>query len=267
MHLLAISLLTILAGTLLLAKFKKEIQGKFFVYISWFFIAVGFILFLICIAGGICKLKHHCFNRHHGFRYEMMERGHGEGPGGMMGRGPGCGPGMMMGRSPGCCPPEMMEKSHGCQMQGGSCCAGHMPGEPGSPVQATDAVKQAFVKMFPAATDVKYEMEKDAFEATFKDKGVEMSANFDAAGKWLETETEIKSADLPKEVTASAAKNFAGFKISEVAKVETPDKGVCYEMDVNNGKEGYEVQISPKGDILNKHPLKKEKEEEKKDKD
>jgi len=52
-----------------------------------------------------------------------------------------------------------------------------------------------------------------------------MSANFDATGKWFETETEIKESDLPKEVSASVTKVFAGFKISEVAKTETPDKG------------------------------------------
>jgi len=142
-----------------------------------------------------------------------------------------------------------------------------MQGHPGSLEQLPDAVKQAFTKMFPAATDVVIGMENSDFEINFIDKAVEMSANFDAAGKWLETETEIKASDLPKEVSASAAKNFPAYKISEVAKVETPDKGLCYEMDVNNGKEGFEVQISPKGDILNKKPLKKEKEEEEKDKD
>ena len=56
MHLLAISLLAILAGTLLLAKFKKDAPGKFFAFISWFFIVVGFILFIGFIAGGICKM-------------------------------------------------------------------------------------------------------------------------------------------------------------------------------------------------------------------
>ncbi|MEI8007062.1 MAG: hypothetical protein WCI48_12715 [Bacteroidota bacterium] len=190
MHLLAISLLTILAGTLLLAKFKKENQEKIFRCISWFFIVVGFLLFLGFIAGGICKLKHHCFNRHHGFRYEMMGRVHGCGSPEMMGRGPGCGPGMMMGRGPGCGPMGMKE------------------GGPGA-------------------------------------------------------ETEIKESDLPKEVSASVAKNFAGFKISDVSKMDTPDKGVCYEMDVNNGKEGFEVTFSSKGDILSKHPLKKEEKEDK----
>ena len=244
MHLLAISLLTILAGTLLLAKFKKDIQGKLFTCISWFFIAVGFILFIGFIAAGICRMKHHHFMHHHTYRFEMMEKGHG------------------------CCPGDMMEKGQECKMQGGCCCCPqHMQGHPGSLEQLPDAVKQAFTKMFPAATDVVIGMENSDFEINFIDKAVEMSANFDAAGKWLETETEIKASDLPKEVSASAAKNFPAYKISEVAKVETPDKGLCYEMDVNNGKEGFEVQISPKGDILNKKPLKKEKEEEEKDKD
>ena len=133
-----------------------------------------------------------------------------------------------------------------------------------TPDKVPAPVKQAFAKKFPAATDVKYEMEKKDYEINFKDKGVEMSANFDATGKWLETETEIKQSDLPKEVSASEAKNFTGFKISEVAKVETPDKELIYEMDLKKDKEGYEVQFSPKGDILKKTPLKKKKEEDKK---
>jgi hypothetical protein len=122
-------------------------------------------------------------------------------------------------------------------------------------------VKQAFSKKFPSATDIRYEMEKKDYEINFKEKGVEMSANFDATGKWLETETEIKASDLPKEVSASVAKNFSGFKISEVAKTETPDKGLVYEMGLKKEKEGYEVQFSPKGDVMKKTPLKEEKEE------
>jgi Putative beta-lactamase-inhibitor-like, PepSY-like len=126
-----------------------------------------------------------------------------------------------------------------------------------TPEKIPAPVKQAFAKKFPAATDVKYEMEKKAYEVTFKDKGIEMSANFDATGKWLETETAIKESDLPKEVTAAVAKDFAGFKISEVAKIETTDKPLIYEMNLKNDKEGYEAQFSTKGDVLKKTPLKK----------
>jgi hypothetical protein len=134
-----------------------------------------------------------------------------------------------------------------------------------TPDKVPGAVKQAFAKKFPAATDIKYEMEKKDYEINFRDKGVEMYANFDATGKWLETETEIKESGLPKEVSASVAKNYKGFKISEIAKVETPDKGLIYEMDLKNDKEGYEVQFSLKGDVLKKESLKMEKDEEEKD--
>jgi hypothetical protein len=131
-----------------------------------------------------------------------------------------------------------------------------------TPDKVPALVKQAFARKFPAATEVKYEMEKTDYEINFKDKEVKMSANFDATGKWLETETEIKESDLPKEVSASVSRNFAGFKKSEIAKTETPDQGLIYEMDLKKDKEGYEVQFSAKGDIIKKIPLKQEKEEE-----
>lgn len=44
--------------------------------------------------------------------------------------------------------------------------------------------------------------------------------------------------------------------------MESPDKGLCYEMDLKKDKGGYEVQFSPKGDLLKKTPLKKEKGED-----
>jgi hypothetical protein len=72
MHLLAISLVTILAGTLLLAKFRKDMPGKFFAFISWFFIVVGFILFIGFIGGGIYKMTHHGFPGQPKCQHEMM---------------------------------------------------------------------------------------------------------------------------------------------------------------------------------------------------
>ena len=118
-------------------------------------------------------------------------------------------------------------------------------------------VKEAFAKKFPAATNVKYEMEKKDYEVTFKDKGVGMSANFNSKGEWLETETIMIESDLPKEVLTSVATNFVGFMITEVTKTEGTDKVLNYEMNLKKGKECYEVKFSPKGEILKKTPLKK----------
>jgi uncharacterized membrane protein YkoI len=118
-------------------------------------------------------------------------------------------------------------------------------------------IKQAFANKFPAAADVRYELEMRSYEANFKENGVTMSATFDPSGNWLETETEIIESDLPKEVSASVAKNFPGFKIVEASRTETSDKVIFYEMDLKKSKEAYEVRFSPKGDVLKKTLLNK----------
>lgn len=231
MHFLGISLLAILAGALLLARAKKDQPGKVFTFISWFFIVVGFLLFICAVAGGICRMKHRCMQGPPRFQREMMMKECNR----EMHKGRCCGE-MMRGR----CDREM--------------CKDRCPKE----FEVPAAVKQAFSAKFPAATGVEYGMEKNDFEVTFKENEIAMSANFDASGKWLETETEMEASGLPKEVTAAVGKNFAGFGISEVAKVETPDKGVIFEMDLKKGKEGFEVQFTPKGEILKKESLQEE---------
>ena len=126
-----------------------------------------------------------------------------------------------------------------------------------TPDKVPASVLQAFAKKFPAATDVKYELKKNNYEIAYRDKGVRGFSKFNPTGTWLETKTAIVESDLPKEVSASIAKNFAGFKISEVTTIETPDKPLFYMMDLKKDKEGYKVHFSPKGDVLKKTPLKK----------
>ena len=120
-------------------------------------------------------------------------------------------------------------------------------------------VKKAFEKQFPGATDVKYEMEKRNYEISFKDKEVQMSATYNTYGRWTETETKIAESDLPKKVMKSVTKNFKDYTMSDIAKMETPTVKLCYEIVLKNDKLGYEVQFNPKGDVLRKMPLKKEK--------
>jgi hypothetical protein len=126
MHLLPISLLTILAGALLLAKFKKETAGKCLTSIAWFFVAVGFILFIGFIAGGICKIKHHGLGRHHDCRQEMMMKECNP----VMHAGQCCPEGMEKegiccpkGPGRGICPPQPGCMPHDSVMK---CCPGHM---------------------------------------------------------------------------------------------------------------------------------------------
>ena len=126
-----------------------------------------------------------------------------------------------------------------------------------TPDKVPTSVLQAFAKKFPAATEVKYELKHNNYEIAYRDKGVRGFAKFNPTGKWLGTKTAIVESDLPKEVSASIAKDFAGFKSSEVTTVESPDKPLFYMMTLNKDNLGYKVHFSPKGDVLKKTPLEK----------
>lgn len=62
-------------------------------------------------------------------------------------------------------------------------------------------VKESFGKRFPDAKEVKWSKENATeFEAEFETGEMEQSVNFDQSGKWLVTETEIKSSELPSDL-------------------------------------------------------------------
>lgn len=90
-------------------------------------------------------------------------------------------------------------------------------------------VVTTFNQKFPGAADVDWDKEKNGeWEAGFKLNGIEMSANFAAAGQWLETETEIAVSDLPQPVQAA----LKGKKIKEAARIQKSDGSTVYEAEV-----------------------------------
>jgi len=86
--------------------------------------------------------------------------------------------------------------------------------------------------------------EAKEWKAEFTLSGKATSASFDLAGKWLESETEIKSSELPAAVKASIEKQYAGAKMGETALIETPDFN------------GYEITLKVKGKNIEIHATK-----------
>ena len=118
-------------------------------------------------------------------------------------------------------------------------------------------VKVSFAKKFPAAIDAIYEMSNKNYRVICNDKGVGTAVNYSPNGRWLQTETKISEADLPKEVIASFARHFAGFIISEVTKIETSDKSVFYTINMQKNRQVYITKFSSRGDVLKKTLLSK----------
>ena len=93
-----------------------------------------------------------------------------------------------------------------------------------------EVVLAAFQQKFPNAQDVDWSKEKNGeWEAEFEVPGSkEMSANFSADGRWLETETEIAYSELPAPVIAA----LQGKKVKEAARIEKADGSTVYEAEV-----------------------------------
>lgn len=101
-------------------------------------------------------------------------------------------------------------------------------------------VVTAFNQKFPGVKDVDWGKEKNGeWEAEFDQGDQEMSANFNADGAWLETETEISVTALPQATRDYLTSNFKGKKIKEAAKIVHSD-----------GKTTYEAEVKGQGDLM-----------------
>ena len=115
------------------------------------------------------------------------------------------------------------------------------------------AVVTSFQNSFKGAKVEKWEKEKDGtFEAEFDWNKIETSASFSADGKLNETEQEIKVAELPKAAAEYAAKNYAGYKIEEAAKITDAAGKISYEAEVKKGKEEMDLIFDDAGNFLKK---------------
>ena len=119
--------------------------------------------------------------------------------------------------------------------------------------KAPTEVQKAFADKFPEAKSVKWEKESDGgWEAEFKMNGNKVSVEFDSKGAWSQTETEIKTSELPEAVRDAIKSNFEGYTADEAEMVETADGEVNYEVDMEKGKAELEVLFAADGKVLKK---------------
>jgi uncharacterized protein YxeA len=114
-------------------------------------------------------------------------------------------------------------------------------------------VKNTLQKRY-AVTNADWDKEEGSFEANFELKGKEMSVLIDAKGNILEVETEVAKNDLP----AAVLNNYKDFKIEETARIESKGE-ITYEVEVEKGKETFDLIFNINGNLLKK--LSKEDEE------
>ena len=113
-------------------------------------------------------------------------------------------------------------------------------------------VKASFAKKYATSKVEVWEKEDENYEAEFHLNKVESSAVFSADGTFKELEQEIKITELPKTVTDYCTKIFAGYKISETAKITDGNGKVMYEAEMTKGKEHFDAIFDSKGSFVRK---------------
>lgn len=112
------------------------------------------------------------------------------------------------------------------------------------------AVKDKFASMYPNVKKVEWEKEGDHYEAEFKYKGVETSVVFDVNGTHIQTETEIKSNELPANVASYVSQNYPDYKIKEAAKIISANGTITYEAEVSKGRESMDLLFDNSGNFM-----------------
>ena len=97
-----------------------------------------------------------------------------------------------------------------------------------SAAKAPAAVKNSFAKAYPNQS-VKWEKEKDKYEAAFKQNGADMSVLYTCAGVMTKSETDIKTTELPAPALPYIKTHMPCKRITEAAKISTVAGVVSYE--------------------------------------
>jgi hypothetical protein len=93
-------------------------------------------------------------------------------------------------------------------------------------------IRAAFQKQYPKVTKAKWSKEGVNFEAEFDLNKEESSVLMDASGNLIETEVEIETSQLPKEIATYIKANYSNKSIKEAAKITDVKGIVTYEAEI-----------------------------------
>ena len=116
-----------------------------------------------------------------------------------------------------------------------------------------EAVRTIFKKKYPRATDAVWRKPGDnEYDVDYEIGGRVYISKFSSDGKWIETETDVTLASLPKPVREEWKKNdHKTWEVLYVVKLETPDTTakpkVYYQIAVKKAKEMKGVLIAADG--------------------
>lgn len=113
-----------------------------------------------------------------------------------------------------------------------------------------NAVMKTFKAKFPAAAKTEWERKGDIYQAEFEIGRADHKACFDETGRLTIYKMEIPVAELPAPVLKAIRKQYKGYTIDDVDKVDKSGK-IYYQVELDGRPADAKVIFSPDGAILN----------------
>lgn len=113
-------------------------------------------------------------------------------------------------------------------------------------------VTDAFSAKYPNAKAVEWKDKLTNFTASFDAEGAHYLSSFSNKGEWQSTEQDVEESTLPAVIKDSYSKTkYADWKISKVTKIELPQGGVQYRVEIASGDiKKRNLYFNPQGRLL-----------------
>ena len=112
-------------------------------------------------------------------------------------------------------------------------------------------LKNAFTEKYPSVNNEKWETKGNYYIAEFRQQNYETSAWFTPNGVWQMTETDLPYQALPAAVkSAFESSEYAKWKVDDVDMLERPDMEKVYVIEVESGKQEFDLYYSEEGILV-----------------
>lgn len=117
--------------------------------------------------------------------------------------------------------------------------------------QVPSVIANAFHVAYPQASDIEWELHGSLYQVEFEIDRADHDLWFDKEGNVVKHKQEIAIQDLPQAVTKTIQKDFSGYRVDDVDRIE--ENGVVYyRVELDGKPHDLKVTFSDKGEVLNK---------------
>lgn len=119
-------------------------------------------------------------------------------------------------------------------------------------------VASNFKNLYPNASAIQWEIEKENYEAEFTVAGKEIEALFSPSGELISEDKEIVVEELPGKVLSTYKRNYSAFKITQAYSLKSIES-VQYKLIATSSRDRIHLWIDDSGSIVSKKTFAAEK--------